>query len=91
MPDNTQDNTSSKMIDKFASGLFDQIRHQGVSFALLALIAWYFQGQTVEMKKEIKLCNDALFEMYRSDRARMIEVINNNTQALLHQSKDGRR
>ena len=62
--------------------LMDQLRVHGLSFFLLGLATWYFQSENVQMRAEIKDCNSALIEMYRSDRVQMLNVIQNNTSAL---------
>lgn len=62
--------------------LAEQLRMHGLSFLLLGVAVWYFHGENLKMKSEIKACNDALIEMYRSDRSELLEVVRNNTAAL---------
>lgn len=62
--------------------LMDQLRTHGINLFLLAIAVWYFQNENMEMKAEIRACNDALIETYRVNQIQMLDVINNNTRAL---------
>lgn len=78
--------TASK--SNIAMYLLDQLRMHGLSFLLLGIAVWYFHAENLKMKGEIKQCNDALIEMYRTDRSELLEVVRNNTAALRIKTQD---
>lgn len=83
--DNTPQLTSaerSSIIQQFQKYLMEQIRTHGIIFVLLGVAVWYFQNENVNMKEQIRQCNDALIETYRTNQIQLLDVINNNTRAL---------
>lgn len=62
--------------------MMEQLRTHGINLFLLAIAVWYFQNENMQIKAEIRACNDALIETYKSNQRQMLDVINNNTRAL---------
>lgn len=62
--------------------LMDQLRLHGINLFLLGVAVWYFQNENMEMKTEIRACNDALIETYRVNQVQILDALNNNTRAL---------
>lgn len=84
MPDPTPPpvSTFTLIFQWLSQYLMEQLRAHGINLLLLALAVWYFQHENMEMKAEIRDCNDALIETYRVNQIQMLDVINNNTRAL---------
>lgn len=79
MADTPQTNTVIQTVINYLS---DQIRLHGLSFFLLGVAVWYFHGQNEVMKAEVRACNDTIIQMYATNQAKLMEALNNNTEAL---------
>lgn len=78
-PTTTTKASAFELLQQF---LMDQLRKHGLPLFLFAVATWYFWGENVEMKAQIRACNDSLIETYRVNQIQLLDVINNNTRAL---------
>ncbi len=77
-----QDETTVVVRGKFINFITNQAKLHGLPIILLLLGVYYFHGENIRMRSEIRSCNDSLVQMYRDDRVQMMQIINNNTEAL---------
>ena len=73
---------SRSFIDTIINYLAEQARIHGLAMVLLGAAVWYFHGENLKMAEDIKSCHQDVISIYREDRIRMMEIIQNNTEAL---------
>ena len=64
------------------SFLLQVITKQGLSFVLLAAMAFYFQNQTEALQDKTDQCNERIIEMYKEQSEENRKVIRENTEAI---------
>lgn len=62
--------------------ILEQLRLHGLSFLLMGVAVWYLHSRDVELRNEVKLCNQSMIDMYRIERKELRKVIEANTIAL---------
>lgn len=69
-------------MQKVWSIIMDLITKQGLSFLLLAAMAYYFQMQTAQLQQKTDRCNERIIEIFQSEAEQSREVIKDNTEAI---------
>lgn len=62
--------------------IVEQVKKQGVSFILLALIAYHFQTQNNILQDKVDICNEQTRQQYERQIELLGTVIEQNTKAL---------
>jgi hypothetical protein len=64
--------------------IFNLIKQQGFAFVLMSIMVWFLYNEQLEMKREIKSCNDSIIDLYRNDHIQMRDIIQSNTDLIEH-------
>lgn len=62
--------------------LMEALKKQGLSFLILGAVVIYFHNELNDVRKEVKLCNDTIVEIYSKKTDELKDVIIRNTEAL---------
>lgn len=60
----------------------EALKKQGLSFLILGGIVFYFYAELKEVRREVKVCNDTVIELYKMKNDELKDVIVRNTEAL---------
>lgn len=61
----------------------DNLKKHGISFILLAFAIWYMEGKNQALESKIDTCNREALEMYKTQNALLVQVVQDNSTVLL--------